>query len=86
MVAALEELLVQPSLAAYARLEKFMDNTLYHPASYWDWQKFLRRVKRKVWPQKIGELEAESQQQESWEHSIDAVKASNQVIQVQILP
>lgn len=85
MVAALEELLIQPSLAAYARLEKFMDNALYHPQSYKEWQKFLRRVKGQVWVQEIGSLEAESQQQEAWKHSIDAVQASNQVKDLEIL-
>lgn len=68
--AATEELLYQPNIAAYARIEKFIDNIIYHKEAQKDWKKFLRRVKDKVWAEEIGILQKDLERQTHWLKSI----------------
>lgn len=83
--AALEELLYQPSIAAYARIEKFIDNIIYHKEAQKDWKKFLRRVRAKVWAEEIGKLEQEQQRQQDWLSSIKRLEEVNRVETIQFL-
>ncbi|MEO1373519.1 MAG: dynamin family protein [Cyanobacteria bacterium J06635_10] len=83
--AALEELLYQPSIAAYARIEKFIDNIIYHKESQKDWKKFLRRVRAKVWAEEIGKLEQEQQGQEEWLNNIKQLEEVNPIETIQFL-
>jgi len=75
--AALDELLYQPSIAAYARIEKFIDNIIYHKEAQKDWKKFLRRVRSKVWAEEIGNLEREQQRQQEWLNSVNRLEGAN---------
>lgn len=84
--AALEELLYQPSIAAYARIEKFIDNIIYHKEAQKDWKKFLRRERAKVWAEEIGKLEQEQQRQQSWLNSLKRLEEANRVETIQFLP
>ncbi len=83
--AALEELLYQPSIAAYARIEKFIDNIIYHKDAQKDWKKFLRRVRAKVWAEEIGKLEQEQQRQQEWLNSVKRLEEVNRVETIQFL-
>lgn len=83
--AALEELLYQPSIAAYARIEKFIDNIVYHKEAQKDWKKFLRRVRAKIWAEQIGKLEKEQQRQQDWLNSVDRLEGANRIETVQFL-
>lgn len=83
--AALEELLYQPSIAAYARIEKFIDNIIYHKEAQKDWKKFLRRVRAKVWAEEIGKLEQEQQRQQDWLNSFKRLEEVNRVETIQFL-
>ncbi|MBM0744101.1 hypothetical protein JOY44_21190 [Phormidium sp. CLA17] len=83
--AALEELLYQPSIAAYARIEKFIDNIIYHKEAQKDWKKFLRRVRSKVWTEEIGNLEKEQQRQQDWLNSVNRLEGANRVETIQFL-
>ncbi|QDL10928.1 hypothetical protein DP113_26100 [Brasilonema octagenarum UFV-E1] len=83
--AALEELLYQPSIAAYALIEKFIDNIIYHKEAQKDWKKFLRRVRAKVWAEEIGKLEQEQQRQQDWLNSVKRLKEVNRVETIQFL-
>ncbi|KST66893.1 dynamin family protein [Mastigocoleus testarum] len=83
--AALEELIYQPSIAAYARIEKFIDNIIYHKEAQKDWKKFLRRVRTKVWAQEIGKLEQEQKLQQDWLNSVNKLEEVNRVETIQFL-
>lgn len=83
--AALEELVYQPSIAAYARIEKFIDNIIYHKEAQKDWKKFLRRVRAKVWAEEIGNLEQEQQRQKNWLNNIKQLEEINRVETIQFL-
>ena len=83
--AALEELIYQPSIAAYARIEKFIDNIIYHKEAQKDWKKFLRRVRTKVWTQEIGKLEQEQKRQQDWLDSVNGLEEVNRVETIQFL-
>ncbi|BAY96117.1 hypothetical protein NIES37_00430 [Tolypothrix tenuis PCC 7101] len=83
--AALEELTYQPSIAAYARIEKFIDNIIYHEEAQKDWKKFLRRVRAKVWAEEIGKLEQEQQIQQDWLNIVKGLEEANLVETVQFL-
>lgn len=83
--AALEELLYQPNIAAYARIEKFIDNIIYHKDAYKDWKKFLRRVRDKVWTEEIGIFQQEQKRQQDWLNSIKGLKEVNRAETIQFL-
>ncbi|BAY88000.1 hypothetical protein NIES267_75420 (plasmid) [Calothrix parasitica NIES-267] len=83
--AALEELIYQPNIAAYARTEKFIDNIIYHKEAQKDWKKFLRRVKAKVWAEEIGKLEQEQKLQENWLNNIKQLEEVNSIETIQFL-
>ena len=84
--AALEELLYQPSTAVYARIEKLIDNIIYHKEAQKDWKKFLRRVRSQVWAQDIGKLEQEHRLRQEWQATIAHLEAINRVEALQFLP
>jgi len=83
--ASLEEILYQPSLAAYARVEKFIDNIIYHEDSQQDWKKFLRRVRSQVWQEELRKLEENNQKRKTWQSLLDAVSEVNRPDSVQLL-
>jgi len=83
--AALEELLYQPSTAAYARIEKLIDNIIYHKDAQKDWKKFLRRVRSQVWAQEIGNLEQEQNRQQEWQTTIMQLEEVNRIDTLQFL-
>ena len=85
ITAALEELIYQPSIAAYARIEKFIDNIIYHKEAQKDWKKFLRRVRAKVWAEEIGKLEQEQQCQQNWLNSVKQLEEVSSVETIQFL-
>ncbi|WP_198806499.1 hypothetical protein [Leptolyngbya sp. BL0902] len=75
--AALEELVYQPNIAAYARIEKFIDNIIYHKDAQKDWKKFLRRVQTKIWPEEMGRLEQENTRQQNWLTCVSRLEGAN---------
>lgn len=83
--ATLEELIYQPSIAAYARIEKFIDNIIYHKEAQKDWKKFLRRVRAKVWAEEIGKLEQEQKIQQDWLNIVKGLEEVNRVETMQFL-
>ena len=84
--AALEELLYQPTTAAYARIEKLIDNIIYHKEAQKDWKKFLRRVRSQVWAEEIGKLEQEQHRQQEWQTTIAQLGEINRIETLQFLP
>ncbi|BAU13028.1 hypothetical protein LEP3755_35640 [Leptolyngbya sp. NIES-3755] len=83
--AALEELLYQPSIAAYARVEKLIDNIIYHKDAEKDWRKFLGRVRSQVWSKEIGELEQEQNRQQEWQTTIAQLEEVNRIDTIHFL-
>lgn len=84
--AALEELVYQPSIAAYARIEKFIDNIIYHKDAQKDWKKFLRRVQTQVWPEEMGRLEQENTRQQRWLTCVSRLEGANRKETIAFLP
>lgn len=83
--AALEELLYQPSIAAYARIEKLIDNIIYHKDAEKDWRKFLGRVRSQVWSKEIGKLEQEQNRQQEWQTTTAQLEEVNRIDTIQFL-
>ena len=84
--AALEELVYQPSIAAYARIERFIDNIIYHKDAQKDWKKFLRRVQTQVWPEEMGRLEQENTRQQRWLTCVSRLEGANRKETIAFLP
>jgi hypothetical protein len=83
--AALEELLYQPSTAAYARIEKLIDSIVYHKDAQKDWKKFLRRVRSLVWKEEIGNLEQEETRQQEWQTMMTQLEEVNRIETIQFV-
>lgn len=84
--AALEELVYQPNIAAYARIEKFIDNIIYQKEAQRDWKKFMGRVKTQVWPEEMGRLEEESTRQQHWLTCVIRLEGANRKETISFLP
>lgn len=82
---ALEELVYQPNIAAYARIEKFIDNIIYHEEAQREWKKLLRRVRAKVWAKEVGALEKEQRDRQDWFDSIKKLEEVNDREKIQFL-
>jgi energy-coupling factor transporter ATP-binding protein EcfA2 len=76
---ALEEMAYQPNIAAYARVEKFVDSIIYHKEAQKEWKKFLRRVRSQIWPDEIGRLEQDQKLQQDWINCINKLEETNRI-------
>ncbi|MFB2935289.1 dynamin family protein [Aerosakkonemataceae cyanobacterium BLCC-F154] len=63
---ALEEFLCEPSQAAYAMVEEFVDNVIRQEDISEEWKNFLRPLRGQIWPDEFGKPEQERQQRKAW--------------------
>lgn len=75
---ALEELLWEPSQAAYAMVEEFVDNIIRQEDVQEEWKNFLREVRSQVWPEQLGQLENNHQLRDHWLQLVKNVETANQ--------
>ncbi len=82
---ALEEFLCEPSQAAYAMVEEFVDNVIRQKGIQDEWQDFLIPLRGKLWPDEFGKPEQERQQRQQWLEVVHHVEAANSVESFQFL-
>jgi hypothetical protein len=71
---ALEELLCEPSQAAYAIVEEFLDRILRAKGSQDEWQNFLAEVRAEIWPDEFEKLGEKSRQRREWSNNVERVE------------
>ncbi|NEZ64600.1 hypothetical protein D0962_17700 [Leptolyngbyaceae cyanobacterium CCMR0082] len=76
--AALEELLCEPSQAAYAIVEEFVDRILRAEGVKDDWQIFLEEIRSEVWATEFEKLGENSKLRREWMQSVEHALSANQ--------
>ncbi len=83
--AALDELLCEPSQAAYAIVEEFVDRILRAEGVKDDWQIFLEEVRSEIWATEFEKLGKNSRLRREWMNSVEHVSSANQFDLVKFL-
>ncbi len=76
---ALENLLCEPSQAAFAIVEEFVDRVLRAEGAKTEWRIFLEEVRSFVWQDEFEELGNRTRLRKEWLDSIDTVATANQL-------
>lgn len=82
---ALDDLLDEPSQAAFAIVEEFVDRVLRVENADAEWRIFLAEKRTKVWPEQFGQLEERSRTYQAWLETVEQVVAVNQTAQFTFL-
>ncbi len=77
IIPALEELLWEPSQAAYAMVEEFVDNIIHQEDIQEEWKNFLRGVRSQIWQEELGKLEQDNARRQKWLTSVKQVEEAN---------
>jgi hypothetical protein len=75
---ALEELLCEPSQAAYAIVEEFVDRVLRAKDVYKEWLIFLQEVRSDIWASEFEKLGENSRLRREWLTVVDKARSANQ--------
>ena len=76
--AALDELLCEPSQAAYAIVEEFVDRILRAEGVKDDWQIFLEEIRSEIWVTEFEKLGENSRLRREWMNSVERALSANQ--------
>lgn len=76
--AALDELLCEPSQAAYAIVEEFVDRILRAEGVKDDWQIFLEEIRSEIWSTEFEKLGENSRLRREWLNSVERALSANQ--------
>ena len=76
--AALDELLCEPSQAAYAIVEEFVDRILRAEGVKDDWQIFLEEIRSEIWSAEFEKLGENSRLRREWLNSVEHALSANQ--------
>ena len=81
---ALKDLLCEPSQAAFAIVEEFMDRIIRTEVAENEWRIFLQKVRSQIWHefQQLGEP---AQIQREWINSVEQATTANQLELIQLL-
>lgn len=82
---ALEELLSEPSEAAYAMVEEFVDNVIRQKDSKKEWKNFLRKCRGQIWSHEFGKNEQDRLLKTEWRNLINQVETANQNQQLRFI-
>jgi energy-coupling factor transporter ATP-binding protein EcfA2 len=75
---ALEEFLCEPSQAAYAMVEEFVDNIIRQEDIVEEWKNFLRPLRGQIWSAEFAKTEQKRQQQKGWLDLVNHGTSANQ--------
>ena len=75
--AALDELLCEPSQAAYAIVEEFVDRILRAEGVKDDWQIFLEEIRSEIWSNEFEKLGENSRLRREWVNSLELALSAN---------
>ncbi|MEC4814058.1 MAG: hypothetical protein SAK29_12410 [Scytonema sp. PMC 1069.18] len=76
---ALEDLLCEPSLAAFAIVEEFVDRVLRAEGAKTEWRIFLEEVRALVWEDEFEQLGDRTRLRREWLDSVDKAVTANQL-------
>ena len=82
---ALEDLLSEPSQAAFAIVEEFVDRVLRAEDVKTEWQIFLEEVRSLVWRDEFEERSRYTRLRREWLSSVEQVAAANQLDSMRFL-
>ncbi len=82
---ALDDLLDEPSQAAFAIVEEFVDRVLRVESIESEWRIFLAEMRVQVWPEQFGQLEERSRACRTWLETVENVTVVNQIEQFSFL-
>ncbi len=82
---ALNDLLDEPSQAAFAIVEEFADRIMRAEGTQDEWRNFLTSVRAEVWPDQFGQLEERSRTYREWLEAVENATAANQIAQLSFL-
>ncbi|PZO52720.1 MAG: hypothetical protein DCF15_13425 [Phormidesmis priestleyi] len=82
---ALNDLLDEPSQAAFAIVEEFSDRIMRAEGTQDEWRNFLKPVRAEVWPDQFGQLEERSRTYREWLEVVENATAANQIAQLSFL-
>jgi len=74
----LEELLAEPSQAAFAIVEEFLDRVLRAEGVKIEWRIFLNEERSAIWPSEFKQLGERSRQRREWLEAVERVTTANQ--------
>ncbi|MGQ4650261.1 hypothetical protein [Lyngbya aestuarii] len=82
---ALEDLLSEPSQAAFAIVEEFVDRVLRAENVKQEWRIFLEEVRGEVWPTEFALLGDRTRRLREWLNSVEEAASTNQLDSMQFL-
>ena len=82
---ALDDLLIEPSQAAFAIVEEFVDRVLRAKSVKDKWFIFWQKFRFEIWPEEFGQLEERTRIHGEWLEKIEAVKDANQLEKLKFL-
>jgi hypothetical protein len=82
---ALQDLLSEPSKAAFAIVEEFVDRVLRAEGVKRDWRKFLREFRAQVWPDDFQLLGENTRVRQEWLNLVEYAVTINQSTAMQFL-
>jgi len=82
---ALEELLCEPSQAAYAIVEEFVDRVLRAKDVYKEWLIFLQEVRSDIWSAEFEKLGENSRLRREWLAVVDKAGSASQDHLIELL-
>ncbi|MGG6269109.1 MULTISPECIES: GTPase domain-containing protein [unclassified Leptolyngbya] len=82
---ALDDLLAEPSQAAFAIVEEFVDRVLRSKNAQTEWRIFLEDVRSDVWSEQFQELGERSRTRRVWLETVERVATANQIEQFRFI-
>ena len=82
---ALEDLLCEPSQAAFAIVEEFLDRIFYAVDVKSEWEIFFNDVRSQVWVEQFKQLGDQTRMRRDWLTSVEQATAANQLELLQFL-
>ena len=76
---ALDDLLAEPSQAAFAIVEEFLDQVLRAKDAKDQWRIFLEEFRSQIWSDKFGQLEERTRTRKQWLELVESAVSINQI-------
>ena len=76
---ALDDLLAEPSQAAFAIVEEFLDRILRAEGVKTEWRIFLEEVRAEIWPDEFTQLGERTRTQREWLNAVESATIANQL-------
>lgn len=82
---ALDDLLAEPSQAAFAILEEFLDRVLRAQGIKSQWRIFLEEIRNQIWSQEFAQLGTQTRMRREWLDLVKQVTSANELDKLRFL-